>query len=65
MIVFDGSFGHINCTRSMAEDLIKKAPLVQKKVMEEYYPYYLKQRGMIPQRSSRDIRKNRNTMVRE
>ena len=44
-LVFDGSFGYVNCSRSMAEQLIAKAPAIQKKVEEELYPKYMKQRG--------------------
>lgn len=44
-LVFDGSFGFINCTQEMAEELIAKAPAIQDKVDNELYPKYMKQRG--------------------
>ena len=43
-VVYDGSYGYINCTESAAEDLLAKAPVIQKKV-DELYPMYMKQRG--------------------
>jgi hypothetical protein len=48
LVVFDGSFGYINCSRSMAEELIERAPGVEEMVMNKYYPLYLKQRGIDP-----------------
>jgi hypothetical protein len=46
VIVFDGSFGHINCSRSMAELLMEKAPEVSRQVDEELLPMWLAQRGL-------------------
>ena len=46
MIAYDGSYGYINCTRSMAEELFRNAPIIQKKVDEELYPKYMEQRGL-------------------
>lgn len=46
VIVFDGSFGHINCSPSMARFLLEKAPEVSRKVDEELLPMWLEQRGM-------------------
>jgi hypothetical protein len=46
VIIFDGNFGHINCSPSMAALLKAKAPDVSKKVEEELLPMWLKQRGM-------------------
>lgn len=48
LLIFDGSFGQINCSRSMAEELIQKAPAVRDKVINHFYPMYLKQRGIDP-----------------
>ena len=45
-IVFDGSFGFINCTESAAEAMVKLAPKIQDKVYNELYPKYIKQRGI-------------------
>jgi hypothetical protein len=46
IIVFDGSFGHINCSPSMARLLSEKAPGVSRRVEEELLPMWLKQRGI-------------------
>ena len=43
-VVFDGSFDNINCSRSAAEDILKKAPIALEKAMSNY-PRYLRQRG--------------------
>lgn len=48
IVCFDGSYTHINCTRSLAEELFRKAPEVQREVLEIHYPKYLKQRGLDP-----------------
>ena len=45
-IIFDGSFGFINVSRDVAEEMIRKAPEIAKKVDEELYPKYIKQRGI-------------------
>jgi hypothetical protein len=49
VIVFDGNFGHINCSPSMARFLLEKAPEVGRKVDEELLPMWLNQRGMDPE----------------
>ncbi|MDQ7781387.1 MAG: hypothetical protein RDU20_00815 [Desulfomonilaceae bacterium] len=46
VIVFDGSFGCINCSSAMADLLVKKAPEVGRQVDEELLPMWLKQRGI-------------------
>ncbi|MGD8519888.1 MAG: hypothetical protein PVF56_01985 [Desulfobacterales bacterium] len=48
IIIFDGNFGHINCSPSMAQLLMDKAPEVSRKVDEELMPMWLKQRGIDP-----------------
>ncbi|MGA2938481.1 MAG: hypothetical protein ABSF52_15475 [Syntrophobacteraceae bacterium] len=48
VIIFDGSFGNINCSRSLAEFLVKKAPEVNREVEEKLLPMWLKQRGINP-----------------
>ena len=45
-LIFDGSFGFVNCSRSIAEEMICKAPGIIKLVDEELYPKYMKQRGL-------------------
>lgn len=49
VIIFDGSFGYINCSRSMAELLMEKAQEVSREVDEELLPMWLKQRGLDPE----------------
>ena len=46
VIIFDGNFGHINCSPSMAALLKEKAPLVSKEVDEKLLPMWLDQRGL-------------------
>jgi len=46
VIIFDGSFGHINCSPSMAALLKEEAPGVSREVDEVLLPMWLKQRGM-------------------
>jgi hypothetical protein len=48
IIIFDGNFGNINCSPSMAQLLMDKAPEVSRKVDEELLPMWLKQRGIDP-----------------
>jgi len=48
IIVFDGSFGSINLSPSMAEFMLKKAPEVSRNVDEELLPKWLRQRGIDP-----------------
>ena len=52
IIVFDGSFGHINLSPSLAEFMLKKAPEVARQVDEELLPMWLKQRGIDPEEFS-------------
>ena len=47
-IVFDGCYGAINMTRSMAEYLLERAPEVARMVDEELLPRWLRQRGLEP-----------------
>jgi len=49
ILVFDGSFGSINLSPSMADFLLKKAPEVSRNVDEELLPRWLRQRGIDPQ----------------
>lgn len=46
IMVFDGNFGRINCSKSMARFLMEKAPEVSRKVEEELLPMWLRQRGL-------------------
>lgn len=48
VIVFDGSFGHINLSPSLAEFMLKKAPEVNRNVDEVLMPKWLRQRGFDP-----------------
>ena len=48
IIVFDGSFGHINLSPSLAEFMLKKAPDIAREVDEELLPMWLRQRGIDP-----------------
>ncbi len=48
MIVFDGSFGAITLSPSLAEHLQKRAPEVSRRVDEELMPKWLRQRGFDP-----------------
>ncbi len=52
IIVFDGSFGHVNLSPSMAEFMLAKAPEVAREVDEELLPMWLKQRGIDPEELS-------------
>jgi hypothetical protein len=45
-IVFDGSYGSINLTRPLAEDLIARAPAISRRVDEEMLPKWLAQRKL-------------------
>jgi len=49
VIIFDGNFGYINCSPSMARLLMEKAPEVSLKVDEELFPMWLRQRGIDPE----------------
>ena len=46
VIIFDGNFGHINCSPSMAALLKEKAPGVSREVDESLLPMWLAQRGL-------------------
>jgi hypothetical protein len=46
VLIFDGSFGHINLSPTLADELVEKAPVVRKKVEEELLPLWLSQRGL-------------------
>jgi hypothetical protein len=49
IIVFDGSFGHVNLSPSLAEFMSRKAPEIGRQVDEELLPMWLKQRGIDPE----------------
>ena len=49
VIVFDGSFGAVTLSSSLAEYMLKKAPEVSRRVDEELMPKWLRQRGIDPQ----------------
>jgi hypothetical protein len=46
--VFDGCFGAITCSPSLAEYLMEKAPEVSRRVDQELMPKWLRQRGFDP-----------------
>ena len=46
IMIFDGSFGSINVSSSLAEHMLKLAPAAAKEVDEVRMPKYLKQRGL-------------------
>lgn len=48
LICFDGTYGAINLTPSMGEQLLANAPECSRLVDEELLPKYLKQRGLDP-----------------
>jgi hypothetical protein len=48
LMCFDGSYGAINLTRSMGEQLLANAPECSRLVDEDLLPKYLKQRGLDP-----------------
>ncbi|TFH32700.1 MAG: hypothetical protein E4G97_02070 [Deltaproteobacteria bacterium] len=49
VIVFDGSFGRITLSSSLAEHLIARAPEVDRRVEEQLMPKWLRQRGIDPE----------------
>lgn len=49
VIVFDGSFGSITLSSSLAEHLIARAPEVSRRVEEQLLPKWLRQRGIDPE----------------
>lgn len=52
VIVFDGSFGGITLSSSLAEQLIARAPDVSRRVEERLMPKWLRQRGIDPEELS-------------
>lgn len=48
LLIFDGSFGSINVSRSLAKHMLDLAPAAAKEVDEVRMPKYLKQRGLPP-----------------
>jgi hypothetical protein len=48
VLVFDGSYGSMNLSESMAQHFIKNAPEAARKTEEELLPKWLKQRGIDP-----------------
>ena len=49
VIVFDGCFGAVTCSPSLAEYLMERAPAVSKRVDQELMPKWLRQRGIDPE----------------
>jgi hypothetical protein len=47
VIIFDGAAGGINCSESLAELLMEKAPEVSREVDEKFMPKWLKQRALV------------------
>jgi serine/threonine protein phosphatase PrpC len=47
VIIFDGVAGGINCSESLAELLMEKAPEVSREVDEKLMPKWLKQRALV------------------
>lgn len=48
VIAFDGAYGAITCSESLAEHLIARAPIADKRVEQELMPKWLRQRGFDP-----------------
>ena len=46
VIVFDGAMGGLNCSESLADLLIEKAPIVSERVEKELLPKWFRQRGV-------------------
>ena len=46
VIIFDGAMGGLNCSESMAELLIDRAPAVGERVEKELLPKWFRQRGV-------------------
>lgn len=44
-VLYDGTFGFLNCTRGVAEELIANAVGI-KEMIDEKYPMYMEQRGL-------------------
>ncbi|MBI4965757.1 MAG: hypothetical protein HY913_20940 [Desulfomonile tiedjei] len=49
VIVFDGTFGAVTCSQSLADHMLKRAPEVSKRVDEVLMPKWLRQRGIDPE----------------
>lgn len=54
VFVFDGAFGAMTVSPSLAETLMKRAPDVSKRVEEQLMPKWLRQRGIDPDRFERE-----------
>lgn len=48
VVIFDGAAGGLNVSKSMAAEMMEKAPIVSEKVEKELMPLWLKQRGIDP-----------------
>jgi hypothetical protein len=46
IIIFDGTFGGLHVSESLANLMFEKAPKISKKVEEELLPMWLKQIGL-------------------
>ena len=46
VLIFDGAMGGLNCSKSLAELLIDKAPAVSERVEKELLPKWFRQRGV-------------------
>ncbi len=46
VLIFDGSYGHFNLSLSLADEMVRKAPAVRRRVEEELLPLWLSQRGL-------------------
>lgn len=49
VIVFDGAFGAMTLSESLAKELVEKAPEVSRRVDEDLMPKWLRQRGIDPE----------------
>lgn len=59
ILIFDGSFGHINLSPQLAEYLIMKAPEVEELVEHTLLPLWLRQRGIKPPKPATKSRKKK------
>lgn len=48
IMAFDGAYGAITCSEQLADHLIRRAPLANRRVEEELMPKWLRQRGLDP-----------------
>jgi len=46
ILIFDGSFGYVNLSPSLAHELMQKAPAISRNVEENLLPLWMKQRGI-------------------